>query len=334
VPLEPVPEPLRPLVAAGLAKDPGARPADGIALVAAALLLAALWPTGGPAAVQGSTVHQVRLLRRLTHAPRATIKPAVTVGVVTAGIAIATPVILAKPTSHPAPAPASASAAAAPAPAAAAAPAQWTGTQLAAALLPISDFPAGYSVSESINSGNSLSSLQSGITPTKAGCSSGMMPQIVAQNGYFYPEFSSAYAADSYSKLNQANGTGYLFLSQAIFQFASPAKARAFFSAVRTCVIDDKTWSDGVDTAPVNGDQAVTADLRSTDPTGSSYDTEPLFVLHGADVFALSAASYPSAGPSTIPGAADLIAKLIARVGAIGQHPTDSPAQAVTPAPT
>jgi hypothetical protein len=92
------------------------------------------------------------------------------------------------PAPAPAPAPASASAPAAPAPAAAAAPAQWTGTQLAAALLPISDFPAGYSVSESINSGNSLSSLQSGISPAKAGCSSGMMPQIVAQNRYFYPE--------------------------------------------------------------------------------------------------------------------------------------------------
>ena len=74
VPLEPVPEPLRPLVAAGLAKDPGGRPSDGTALVAelravaggaygpdweergrsalaaAALLLAALWPAGGPAA--------------------------------------------------------------------------------------------------------------------------------------------------------------------------------------------------------------------------------------------------------------------------------------------
>src|SRR6202453_2202093 len=34
VPLEPVPEPLRPLVAAGLAKDPGARPADAITFVA------------------------------------------------------------------------------------------------------------------------------------------------------------------------------------------------------------------------------------------------------------------------------------------------------------
>ena len=86
---EPVPEPLRPLVTAGLAKDPGDRPADGTALVAelravagrvygpgwedrgrshlaaAALLLAALWPAGGPPAVHGSTVHRIRLRRHL-----------------------------------------------------------------------------------------------------------------------------------------------------------------------------------------------------------------------------------------------------------------------------
>src|SRR5919108_1229920 len=76
VPLEPVPEPLRPLVAAGMAKDPRRRPADATTLVSelravapgaygpgwqdrgrshlgeAALLLAALWPSGPPPAVQ------------------------------------------------------------------------------------------------------------------------------------------------------------------------------------------------------------------------------------------------------------------------------------------
>jgi hypothetical protein len=88
VPLDAVPEPMRPLVAAGMAKHPGDRPADAATFVAAlsqvaaaaygpdwhergrshlgeaALLLAALWPSGGPAAVQGTTVQQVPLRQR------------------------------------------------------------------------------------------------------------------------------------------------------------------------------------------------------------------------------------------------------------------------------
>ncbi len=85
VPLDPVPEPLRPLVAAGMAKEPGDRPADGTTFVAAleaaasgaygrdweergrshlgeaALLLAALWPAGASPALQGSAVERVNL---------------------------------------------------------------------------------------------------------------------------------------------------------------------------------------------------------------------------------------------------------------------------------
>jgi serine/threonine protein kinase len=87
VPLEPVPEPLRPLVAAGMAKDPRDRPADGRTFVAelkaiatgaygrdwyqrgrsdlgeAALLLAELWPTGAPPALRGRTAERIFLLR-------------------------------------------------------------------------------------------------------------------------------------------------------------------------------------------------------------------------------------------------------------------------------
>jgi eukaryotic-like serine/threonine-protein kinase len=87
VPLDPVPEPLRPLVTAGMAKDPRDRPTDGSTFVAelkaiaagaygrdwhqrgrshlgeAALLLAALWPAGPPHALQGSTVERISLFR-------------------------------------------------------------------------------------------------------------------------------------------------------------------------------------------------------------------------------------------------------------------------------
>ena len=90
VPLDPVPGPLRPLVTAGMAKDPRDRPAEAITFVTqlgtvaagaygrdwedrgrsqlgeAALLLAALWPSGVPPALQGTEVRQTSLLRRIS----------------------------------------------------------------------------------------------------------------------------------------------------------------------------------------------------------------------------------------------------------------------------
>ena len=88
VPLEPVPEPLRPLVETGMAKEPERRPTDGTTFIAAlraaavgaygpdweergrshlgeaALLLAALWPLGTPPAVQGSAAQHLQLAQR------------------------------------------------------------------------------------------------------------------------------------------------------------------------------------------------------------------------------------------------------------------------------
>jgi eukaryotic-like serine/threonine-protein kinase len=113
VPLEPVPGPLRPLIEAGMAKDPGRRPADATILVselrtvaagaygpdweergrsglaAAALLLAALWPSGGPAAVQGAAVHRIRLRRHLRPRHIAPAKTAIAAGVAVAVVAVA-----------------------------------------------------------------------------------------------------------------------------------------------------------------------------------------------------------------------------------------------------
>src|SRR5580704_1422091 len=109
VPLEAVPEPLRPLIEAGMAKDPGRRPADAGAFVtelramaagaygpdweqrgrsglgAAAVLLAALWPSGAAPAVQGSAVHKVSLLRHLKPRHSGPRKGGIAAGIVIAG---------------------------------------------------------------------------------------------------------------------------------------------------------------------------------------------------------------------------------------------------------
>ena len=111
VPLDPVPAALRPLVAAGMAKDPGRRPSDAITLVTqlqaaaastygkdwekrgrshlgeAALLLAALWPAGAPPAAQATTVHRISL--RHIAPVKAAIAAGAAVIVVAAGAALA-----------------------------------------------------------------------------------------------------------------------------------------------------------------------------------------------------------------------------------------------------
>ena len=111
VPLDLVPAPLRPLVAAGMAKDPQRRPADANTFVTelrtaasgaygkdwekrgrshlgeAALLLAALWPSGAPPAAQGTALHWISL--RHIAPVKAAIAAGAAVIVVAAGAALA-----------------------------------------------------------------------------------------------------------------------------------------------------------------------------------------------------------------------------------------------------
>jgi serine/threonine-protein kinase len=120
VPLDPVPEPLRPLVAAGMAKETQQRPTDATSFLAqltaaatsaygrhwlergrshlgeAALLLAALWPAGAPPTGQGATVHQIPLRQRIKRShigsTRAVIAAGAAIAVVVGAAALATTV--------------------------------------------------------------------------------------------------------------------------------------------------------------------------------------------------------------------------------------------------
>jgi hypothetical protein len=215
-------------------------------------------------------------------------------------------------------------------------PAQLTGTQLAAALLPTSDFPAGYQVSERFNSGGVLLPGPDTV-PLATNCRLGQASIVIYQGGAFYPDLGTAAATESLAPPSHPVTVQAVSLSQAVFQFASPANAETFFSSVSACLNDNKAWSHGVDTAPVNGDQAVAADLLYKNAAASvDSSTESLFVLHGTDVFALSAAAFPvTLGPVTIPEPAELIAKLIARVDALGHAPSagSSPAPSAVSSP-
>jgi eukaryotic-like serine/threonine-protein kinase len=126
VPLDPVPVPLRPLIAVGMAKDPGSRPSDATTLVdrlrsaasttygpgwerrgrshlgEAALLLAALWPSGVPPAVQGTTVERFRLRRHLRLRHLNSVKAAIAVGAAAAVVAAGTALAASLSHRHPA----------------------------------------------------------------------------------------------------------------------------------------------------------------------------------------------------------------------------------------
>ena len=117
VPLDPLPEPLRPLVAAGMAKDPAGRPTDVTTFVAelntaatgaygrawhdhgrshlgeATLLLAALWPSGPPPTVQGATVRRAPVRRRIRPRRISAVKAAIAASAAIAAVAAGTAAI-------------------------------------------------------------------------------------------------------------------------------------------------------------------------------------------------------------------------------------------------
>jgi serine/threonine-protein kinase len=346
VPVELIDEPLRDLISCGMAKDPAARPASATTLLtqlettaaaaygsewesrglaqlagrAAALLLLLLHGSATAAAASGTGSSTVTT----TLAPKAGVLshiglPTAIIGAGVA-VAVAAAVIVARPTGHtPPPA------------------AQWTGTQLAAALLPLSDFPAGYQEGPSDNSGTSLYAFPYTNPLNNVSCGVEQTLSVFSPTLGFSPEVDwGVTASASYEvALNVAptSGEGVLiypkYLSEAIYQFATPAEAVAFLAALRTCLTSQGPSISGVETTSVNGDQAVTAFLQTpTYASGFFTIGNPLFVLHGTDVLALSASALvQSQSQVAIPQAAQRIAELSARIDALGHAPTVSRSQ-------
>ena len=192
---------------------------------------------------------------------------------------------------------------------------QLTGTQLASALLPVSYFPSGYAVGKNndYNSGNRLEN-----SPAKYNLATMSCKTFVVDS----PEHGfgeSAAAGNIIYRKNQAYG-------QNVFQFASSAKASAFYNGMyalnNRCRSTRTTSGNAVVKLTTRylikthegGHQAFRA-LQTLYLTGSSPTiNDNLFILDGTDVFAVDAAGQTEPTKPALPTAT---LHLITRVRAV-----------------
>jgi hypothetical protein len=242
-----------------------------------------------------------------------------------------------------------------------AAPAQLTGVQLASALLA----PAGgmkVLPSTRVNSGAALATTAPKYDLTTMTCTDPTQHRVPLfpdgtdvrgfQSGFgetaFAGEVQSFPIDGSLSNVNEQNVTASF--DQAIYQFATPAKARVFFTVVRQIMAGCPnapgagTIGAGVDTAPVQGHRAIIANkivlLRPTLAAGNvDFDSimAPYFVLAGVDVYALA----PAQGRNFVTGedgianaVKDLPAKAGTLIAAVGLLASPEPAASSPPTPT
>jgi hypothetical protein len=237
-------------------------------------------------------------------------------------------------------------------------PAQLTGVQLASALLPSA---GGMKVlpSTRVDSGAALATAAPKYDLATMTCTDPtthkmpLFPDGTDVRGFVRGFGETAFAGEaqstpgpggSLSSVNEQTVIGAF--DQAIYQFATPAKAQTFFAAVRQIMAGcsnaykNETIGARVDAAPVQGHQAIIANrivlLRPTPAAGNvDFDSTmaPYFVLDGVYVYALA----PTQGRNAVTGedgignaVRDLPAKageLIANVAALTSR------RPVTPSP-
>jgi hypothetical protein len=201
---------------------------------------------------------------------------------------------------------------------------QLTGTALKSALLPLSDFPAGYEIDaqETSDTGPALRPGSSASASPPRGC-----PQMV--QSVSRPAGMTAGASEVLYDTTAAHLSSYHQRSygQIVYQFATVSGSTGYFDSLRSVFsrCASVTTTDGTaaivirqtvrPASPVAGHQTLLT--RQTDTVdGENVDSVTLYTIDGTDVYELGAAGFgvpPAAQPSSL---ASLMAKLIARVQA------------------
>ena len=194
---------------------------------------------------------------------------------------------------------------------------QLTGAQLTRALLPASDFPASFAVSQqgSADSGSSLEKAAATYDASTMSCTD--------WDNYFT---GAGFGETAYSSDSVASRTKDQSYGQIVYQFGSSAAASRFFGGVQSLPgrCRSFTASGGgaagrvtmrpAAGAPIDGHQAFWI-MQATTVVGEDSTSNTLFALEGTDVYAISASSVGTSPPSSA-AAEMLLRKLIASVQA------------------
>lgn len=197
---------------------------------------------------------------------------------------------------------------------------QFTGSQLAAYLLPAGTFPHGYRYdrSTSYNSGNQLETGQARYHLASVSCTT-------LGNHYAYNGFGeTAVATNSYSTLvdNYSATSGAAF-GQTVYQFASASAARSFWLGSRSVTVRCPGWgsaavagyshgAEQIVTVSIRGTQAFQADFSGSLAQVGTVRLQTLVVLRGQDVIETDVQAFGRAVP-TSPSLRTLLTRLLAR---------------------
>ena len=199
----------------------------------------------------------------------------------------------------------------------AAASGQLTGTQLESALLPATDFPAGFAAPSSgpITSGGSLTSGPATYNLATISCATFI--QHLGTVGFG----ETAMVSGSFA----ASGQAY---DQLVYQFGTPSAASAFVAGVRSlagrCGSFTATANGSAGTfslratpgTPVGGHPAL--ELQQTGTLGTSkLVLDTLLCASGVDVFAASGVGVGAAAPPVLPAKETIVYNLMKRQAAV-----------------